>query len=53
VVAEAPKRGTAAIATIDLTRRYVQDWLGNMRPRFRQEIRLEVPVLPRTNDQNQ
>ena len=29
------------------------DWLGNMRPRFQQEIRLEVPVLPRANEQNQ
>ena len=53
VIAEAPQRGTAAIATIDLNRRYVQDWLGNMRPRFQQEIRLEVPVLPRTNDENE
>lgn len=53
VIADAPQRGTAAIVTIDLNRRYVQDWLGNMRPRFQQEIRLEVPVLPRTNDQNE
>jgi len=50
VIAEAPQRGTAAIATIDLNRRYVQDWLGNMRPRFQQEIRLEVPVLPHENE---
>ena len=47
IVAEAPRRGSAAIATIDLNQRYVQDWLGNMRPRFQQEIRLDVPVLPR------
>ena len=47
VVAEAPRRGTAAIATIDLNQRYSQEWLGNMRPRFKQEIRLEVPMLPR------
>lgn len=52
VIAEAPQRGAAAIATIDLNRRYVQEWLGNMRPRFQQEIRLEVPVLPRAAGEN-
>lgn len=43
-VAAAPEPGTAAIATIDLTRRYVDKWLGEMRARFMKELRLDVPV---------
>lgn len=42
VVAEAPAQGTAAIATVDLNRRYVDKWLGYMRGRFMKEIRFDV-----------
>lgn len=44
IVAEAKDRGTAAIATIDLNRRYTEQWLGDMRARFFKELRLDVPV---------
>ncbi len=44
VIARAPERGTAAVATIDLNRRYVDPWLGDMRGRFMKELRLDVPV---------
>jgi hypothetical protein len=44
VIARAPERGTAAVATIDLNRRYVDPWLGYMRGRFMKELRLDVPV---------
>jgi len=43
-LAAAKEPGTAAIATIDLSRRYVDKWLGNMRGRFMRELRLDVPV---------
>jgi hypothetical protein len=43
-VAQAPQRGEAAIAEIDLSRRYVDPWLGDMRTRRLKEIRLDVPV---------
>jgi predicted amidohydrolase len=46
IVAVAPESGTAAIATIDLNRRYADEWLGNMRGRMMKEIRLDVPVEP-------
>jgi predicted amidohydrolase len=42
VVVESPKLGTPAIATIDLNRRYVDEWLGDMRERFMKEVRLDV-----------
>ena len=38
----ARERGTAAVATIDLNRRYVNDWLGDMRERFMKELRLDL-----------
>jgi len=31
-----------AVATIDLARRYTEPWLGDMRARFRRELRSEV-----------
>jgi predicted amidohydrolase len=37
--------GTVAQATIDLNRRYLDDWLGDMRERFMKEVRLDVPLL--------
>jgi predicted amidohydrolase len=36
--------GSVAHATIDLNRRYVDEWLGDMRGRFFHELRLDVPV---------
>jgi hypothetical protein len=33
-----------AAATIDLNRRYVDNWLGDMRERFMKELRLDVKV---------
>ncbi|MCS6953548.1 MAG: carbon-nitrogen hydrolase family protein [Bryobacteraceae bacterium] len=46
VLAQAAGQGTAAVATIDLNRRYVDPWLGHMRGRFFEELRLDVPVGP-------
>ena len=43
-LATAKERGAAAVATIDLNRRYVDSWLGDMRARFFRELRLDVPV---------
>ncbi|HZU27536.1 MAG TPA: carbon-nitrogen hydrolase family protein [Bryobacteraceae bacterium] len=40
----AKDRGTLAVATIDLNRRYRDSWLGDMRQRFMKEVRLDVPV---------
>ncbi len=44
VLSVAAKDGAAAIATIDLNKRYLDEWLGDMRGRFRKELRLDVPV---------
>lgn len=43
-VASAPERGTAAIATIDLTKRYLHGNLGDMRARRMKEFRGDVTV---------
>ncbi len=43
-LATAPERGQAAVATLDLNRRYVDQWLGWMRGRFMKELRLDLPV---------
>lgn len=43
-VAQAPQRGEAAAAEIDLSRRYTDPWLGDMRTRRLKEIRLDVPM---------
>ena len=40
--AESPKLGIPASATIDLNRRYVDEWLGEMRGRFMKEVRFDV-----------
>jgi predicted amidohydrolase len=40
----ARESGTAAVARIDLNRRYDDAWLGNMRERFMKELRLDVPM---------
>lgn len=44
LVAKAPERGAAAVATIDLNRRYLHPWLGDMRGRLMKELRLDLPV---------
>lgn len=47
VLAEADDEGTVAVATVDLNKRYVDKWLGNMRARYMRELRLDVPVMQR------
>ncbi len=47
VLSQAQQLGTAAIATIDLNRRYADPWLGDMRGRFMKELRLDVNPLAR------
>jgi len=44
IIARAPEQGAAAVATIDLNRRYVDEWLGHMRTRMVKEMRLDVGV---------
>ncbi len=44
-IALAPEIGTAAIATIDLNKRYLDPWLGDMRARTIKEYRGDVPIL--------
>jgi predicted amidohydrolase len=41
--------GSVAHATIDLNRRYVDEWLGDMRGRFFHELRTDVPVIHPSN----
>jgi predicted amidohydrolase len=43
-LAAAADQGAVAFATIDLARRYTDDWLGDMRGRFMKELRLDVKV---------
>ena len=47
LLAIAREDGTAAVATVDLSRRYLDNWLGDMRERFMKEVRLDVNVDPR------
>jgi predicted amidohydrolase len=42
VLAVARERGSAAVATIDLNRRYADPWLGDMRGRFLKELRVDL-----------
>jgi predicted amidohydrolase len=46
LLAVAREPGAAAIATIDLSRRYTDPGLGDLRGRFRKELRWDVPVRP-------
>lgn len=46
VIAHATEDATVAVATVDLNKRYVDQWLGNMRGRFHKELRLDVAVAP-------
>lgn len=41
-VAAAPERGTAAVAVIDLNKRFLEPWLGDMHGRRMKELRLDV-----------
>jgi len=43
-ISEARERGTAAIATLDLNRKYRDKWLGDMRERRAKEARTDVPL---------
>jgi predicted amidohydrolase len=44
ILAEAKDRGSAAIATIDLNKRYIHPHRGDMRQRYTKELRLDIPV---------
>jgi len=44
VLAMATEAGTAAVATIDLNRRYKEEGIGVLRERFRKDLRLDVPM---------
>lgn len=41
----APERGKVAMATIDLNRRYVDPWLGEMKGRMAKELRLDIDYI--------
>jgi predicted amidohydrolase len=41
-LASAPERGQAAVATIDLSKRAYDNWLGELRGRFMKELRLDL-----------
>jgi predicted amidohydrolase len=43
-IASTDANATAAVATVDLNRRYEWEWLGEMRGRYMRELRLDVPV---------
>jgi predicted amidohydrolase len=43
-LSEAKDRGTVAVATVDLNRRYVEQWLGDMHARRMKELRLDVAM---------
>ena len=47
LLAKAYEQGDVAVATIDLSRRYSWQWLGEMRGRFFHEIRRDVEVSER------
>jgi predicted amidohydrolase len=44
LLAIAREPGAAAAVTIDLNRRYLDPWLGDMRQRFMKELRFDVQV---------
>jgi predicted amidohydrolase len=47
VLSEARHRGEVAHATVDLSRRYTEKWLGEMHGRYMKELRLDVSTEPR------
>jgi predicted amidohydrolase len=46
VLSRAAERATIATATVNLNRRYPDQWLGDMRARFMKESRFDTPVDP-------
>jgi predicted amidohydrolase len=46
ILAQASERGTVAVATVNLNRRYPDPWLGDMRGRFMKESRFDLQVDP-------
>ncbi len=46
VLAQAPARGSIAMTVVNLNRRYLDPWLGDMRARFMKESRFDTPVDP-------
>lgn len=46
ILSLARQNGTTAVATIDLNKRYADQWLGDMRGRFMKEVRMDVPTEP-------
>ncbi|MCC6585161.1 MAG: carbon-nitrogen hydrolase family protein [Bryobacterales bacterium] len=46
ILSVAKDNGTLAAATIDLNKRYYDEWLGDMRGRFMKEIRVDVATEP-------
>jgi predicted amidohydrolase len=44
-LSQAREQGTAAIATVDLNKRYTDPHLGDMHSRRMREIRLDVPIV--------
>jgi len=45
-LSKAPARASIAMATVDLSRRYLDPWLGDMRARFMKESRADTPTDP-------
>jgi predicted amidohydrolase len=43
-LSEARQRGSVAVSTVDLEKRYTEPWLGDMRTRRLKELRLDVPT---------
>lgn len=46
ILAIARDQGSTAVATIDLNRRYADEWLGDMRGRFMKEVRYDIALEP-------
>jgi hypothetical protein len=44
-VARAETKGSAAVATVDLNKRFEWQWLGEMRGRFFRELRSDIPQV--------
>ena len=44
ILAIAREDGSAAVAAVDLNKRYADKWLGDMRGRFMKELRTDVKV---------
>jgi predicted amidohydrolase len=44
ILSRAPAAGTVASATVDLAKRWIDPWLGELRGRFQRELRTAIPV---------